>query len=83
MWLILPFDQINVVNFFFDQIKPEDMRAFFVPPGKGVYFHPGEKKHFLDAEASLAQGPGHRRSLWKPELEQIVHFCASQSSNSV
>ena len=23
------------------QIKPEDMRAFFVPAGKGVYFHPG------------------------------------------
>ena len=36
-------DQINVVDFAFDQIKPEDMRAFFVPPGKGVYFHPGEK----------------------------------------
>ena len=35
-------DQINVVDFAFDQIKPEDMRAFFVPPGKGVYFHPGE-----------------------------------------
>ena len=40
------FDQINVVDFAFDQIKPEDMRAFFVPPGKGVYFHPGEKTFF-------------------------------------
>ena len=39
-------DQINVVDFAFDQIKPEDMRAFFVPPGKGVYFHPGEKNIF-------------------------------------
>ena len=24
-----------------DHVKPSDMRAFFVPPGKGVYFHPG------------------------------------------
>jgi len=28
-------------NTFGDDIKPEDMRAFFVPAGKGVYFHPG------------------------------------------
>jgi ureidoglycolate lyase len=24
-----------------DDVKPSDMRAFSVPAGKGVYFHPG------------------------------------------
>ena len=25
-----------------DDITPQDMRAFYVPAGKGVYFHPGQ-----------------------------------------
>ena len=24
-----------------DDVTPDDMRAFYVPAGKGVYFHPG------------------------------------------
>ena len=91
-WLKLSFDQINNLSLLLTRsmwlILPltRSSRRTWEP----FLFHLGResiftqvKKHFLDAEASLAQGPGHRRSLWKPELEQIVHFCASQSSNSI
>ena len=42
--------------------------SLFCSTWEGSLFSPRWKKHFLDAEASLAQGPGHRRSLRKSFL---------------
>ena len=64
-----------------DDVKPSDMRAFYVPKGKGVYFHPGtwhngvyvSKKHgpqrFL-----TRQGRVHGRisASWAAEFETIL-----------
>lgn len=42
-----------------DEIKPTDMRAFQIPPGKGVYIHPGTWHNGVQLNKHKAQGKTH------------------------
>ena len=64
-----------------DDVKPSDMRAFAVPAGKGVYFHPGTwhngvyiEKQYSPATFLTRQGRVHARvsASWAAELGQIL-----------
>lgn len=37
----IPFTVTLGLNIFGDDIKPTDMKTFYIPAGKGVYIHPG------------------------------------------
>ena len=64
-----------------DDVKPEDMRAFLIPEGKGVYFHPGtwhngvyvSPKH-SPARFLTRQGRVHARvsCSWAAEFESLL-----------
>lgn len=41
-----------------DDIRPEDMKAFHVPAGKGVYFHPGTWHNGVYASKEVLDGIG-------------------------
>ena len=66
-----------------DDITPADMRAFSVPAGKGVYFHPGtwhngvyvHPKH-APAAFLTRQGRVHGRisASWATEFEALLHL---------
>ena len=64
-----------------DDVKPSDMRAFLVPAGKGVYFHPGTwhngvyiEKQYSPATFLTRQGRVHGRvsASWAYEFSQIL-----------
>ena len=70
-----------------DDIKPEDMRAFAVPAGKGVYFHPGtwhngvyvHSRH-APAQFLTRQGKVHGRvsCSWATEFKAILKVPLSE-----
>ncbi len=49
---------------FGDDVKPEDMRAFYVPAGKGVYFHAGTWHNGVYIHADHSPG----------QSSQLFHF---------
>ena len=64
-----------------DDIRPSDMRAFLVPAGKGVYFHPGTwhngvyiQKRFSPAKFLTRQGRVHARvsASWAQEFNMLL-----------
>jgi hypothetical protein len=64
-----------------DDIKPEDMRAFYVPAGKGAYFHPGTwhngvyvRKEFGPQRFLTRQGRVHARvsASWAGEFGALL-----------
>ncbi|CAJ1462235.1 unnamed protein product [Effrenium voratum] len=69
-----------------DDIKPEDMRAFHVPAGKGVYIHPGTwhngiyvaPRHTMGAAARFLtrQGKVHARISvsWAAEFQTLLRL---------
>jgi hypothetical protein len=48
-----------------DDVTPADMRAFYVPAGKGIYFHPGTWHNgvYIARESGHGSGSGPRRFL--------------------
>jgi len=64
-----------------DDVKPENMQAFMIPAGKGVYFHPGTwhngvyvRKEDSPATFLTRQGRVHARvsASWAAEFNKIL-----------
>ena len=64
-----------------DDVTPQDMRAFYVPAGKGVYFHPGTwhngvyvAKEHSPATFLTRQGRVHARvsASWAEEFGSLL-----------
>ncbi|GMI26139.1 hypothetical protein TeGR_g11719 [Tetraparma gracilis] len=72
-----------------DDVKPSDMRAFRVPAGKGVYFHPGTWHNgvYIEREHSPAtfltrQGRVHARvsASWASEFQTLLRVPLGSAS---
>ena len=68
-------------NTYGDDVKPENMRAFLIPAGKGIYFHPGTwhngvyiRKEDSPATFLTRQGRIHARvsCSWAAEFGSIL-----------
>jgi ureidoglycolate hydrolase len=77
----IPFVVALGLNTIGDDIKPSDIKSFYVPAGKGVYFHPGTWHNGVyiakqDSPASFLtrQGRVHGRvsASWANEFGQLV-----------
>ena len=64
-----------------DDVTPADMRAFYVPAGRGVYFHPGTwhngvyvEKQYSPAAFMTRQGKVHARvsASWAAEFQTLL-----------
>lgn len=93
--LFFPSDPDNAVPFTMclgpaskgDDIKPEDMKAFFVPAGKGVYIHPGTwhngiyvRKEFTPTTLFTRQGKIHGRvsASWAAEFKSLLRVSLNE-----